>query len=137
MRFTKKLAYQHLAQRKQEGEPDLLDKFGVIGILKECFGLYGLTGEVVQIEDDTCRLPDILIKAHVPPIVIELDGEVHGMGDDVSKRNKDILRDLDYKQAGCKLIIINKEATNGYDPHQVFQIIRDSGLKPLWQQTTI
>ena len=128
MRFTKTLAYEHLARKNREGEGDIEDKFLVIGILKEFFGLHGLTGELVQIDCDSYRLPDILIRS-IPTTIIELDGGIHGYGDQVTKREKDIQRDEDYKKAGYNLIVINKEETAKYDYHLVIPILQQGGLK--------
>ena len=86
MRFTKKLSYEHKAKKNQSGEKDIIDKFDVIDILKNQFGLIGLTGEVITIPGKYYhRMPDIVIKEH--DIAIELDGEIHGSGDEISKRD--------------------------------------------------
>ena len=62
MRFTKTQAYEHRAKLNQTGENDLVEKFHVISILRENFGLHGLTGEIIKIDQESYRLPDILIK---------------------------------------------------------------------------
>lgn len=128
MRFTKTQAYQHQARLHQEGEEDLMDKFRVIYILRDEFGLHGLTGEVLTIDEDCYRFPDIFIKKSSPEIVIELDGEIHGDGDEVSKREKDVWRDKDYLRIGVKLIIINKSLTNGYEKAKVIDCLCQAGL---------
>src|SRR5690348_1415098 len=111
MRLTYKEAFVRLANKKRDGELDMVDKFKVIRTLRNYFGLYGLTGEVLMIDGESCRMPDIFIKNR-PPIVIELDGGIHGMGDQISKRDKDVVRDKDYEDLGIKLVIINKELTD-------------------------
>ena len=130
MRMTKSMAYEHLAKRNREGEQDIPDKFKVINILREDFSLYGLTGETLMIDSEHCRLPDILIKGK-PTVVIELDGEFHGNGEDISKKDSDIDRDNDYRRLGVKLIIINKLSTNGYEYDQVKQALLQNGLELL------
>lgn len=127
MRFTKDLAYQHRATQQREGEKDLKEKFAVILILRKLFGLYGLTGEIVQITDDTCRCPDIMIKSI--QTVLELDGEIHGSGDDVTRRPRDIERDADYATVDIKCIVINKELTSNYDTGKIAKILEQNGLK--------
>jgi hypothetical protein len=128
MRFTKTEAWQHLANKKRDGESDLDDKFNVIRILRNHFGLYGLTGEILMIDSESCRCPDIMVKGMIP-ICIEMDGEIHGSGDQVSKRVKDVDRDKDYQSIGVKLVIINKELTNGYETKKVIKVLEDNGLK--------
>jgi hypothetical protein len=128
MKFTKTEAYQHLAVRNREGEKDLYEKFKVISILRNEFGLYGLTGEILMIDSESCRLPDILVKG-VILIVIELEGEWHGVGDQISKRDKDVIRDKDYHSIGVKLILIYKELTDGYDTEKVIKVLEENGLK--------
>ena len=128
MRFTKTEAYSHRANLNRLGEQDLGDKFNVIRVLRNYFGLNGLTGEILMIDSESCRMPDILIKGR-PVMVIELDGGVHGMGDQISKRSKDVDRDKDYEIIGVKLVIINKEITNGYETKKVIKVLEENGLK--------
>lgn len=120
MRFTRNLSFEHQAVKNRRGEKDLTEKFKIIGWIYEKMGLIGLTGETIVIPDhpkNRCRFPDIVIPQK--NIVIELDGGVHGSGDDISKREKDKDRDNDYKEAGYKLVIINEEKTDGYSENLV------------------
>lgn len=128
MRFTYTQAFQHLAERNRTGELDLDDKFKIIKILRNVYGLHGLTGEILMIDSESCRLPDILIKG-VRPIVIELDGEWHGMGDQISKKERDVQRDKDYESIGVKLVIINKELTDGYETKKVINVLDGNLLR--------
>ena len=128
MRFTKTQAYEHRAKLNRTGENDITEKFHIILILREKFGLHGLTGEVVKIDEESYRLPDILIKG-TKPIIIELDGEIHGMGDEISKRQKDVERDSDYSTNGYKLIILNKQLTNDYQTNEIIKLFEQRGLK--------
>lgn len=127
-----KKSFIHRAQFRQYGEKDLIDKFKIIKILKDKFGLHGLTGEMIQIDKDSHRCPDILIKNGREMIVIELDGEVHGSGDGITKRKKDVKRDNDYQAARVREIILNKESTNGYEENLVMDSLVRQGLKPLY-----
>ena len=131
MRLTKTQAYQHLAVKKRFGEKDLWEKFHVIDILRREFKLYGLTGEIFMIDDESCRCPDIFIKTG--NIVIELDGGTHQWGEPVAKLDKDVNRDSDYISKGAKLVIINEEQTNGYQTEKVIQVLEENGLKRLAQ----
>lgn len=127
-RLTKTLAYEHIAKKKQVGEKDIIDKFDVIKLLKSEFNLIGLTGEPIFIPESVPvqyhRMPDITILEK--NIVIELDGEIHGNGDEVTARSKDLNREPEYKRAGFRLIVINKEDTQGYKKDLVLKILEDS-----------
>ena len=127
MRFTKTLAYETLAKKTREGEGDILDKFFVIEILRDHFGLHGLTGEIAKIDEDSYRLPDILIKTN-PRTCIELEGEIHGNGEQITKRDKDITRDEDYKKAGYNLILIFKQEKLGYTKQNIIDSLIKGGL---------
>jgi len=131
LRLTKTLQYEHQAKKKRIGEKDIKDKFDVVSILRKEFGLHGLTGEAIFIPDSYpvqyYRMPDILIEAK--DIAIELDGPIHGNGEAVTKRPKDIRRDLDYHKTKYDLIIINYEQTNGYEYNKVISEFENHGLK--------
>lgn len=120
--------YEHLARKQREGEGDIEDKFLVIGILRHFFNLHGLTGETVQIDEDSYRLPDIMIKTTTPRTVIELDGPIHGNGELVTKPERDLTRDEDYRKAGYNLIIVNKKQTNNYHYEKVIPVLENGGL---------
>ena len=131
MRFTYSQAYQHLAVRNRYGEKDLTEKFHVIAILRDFFGLHALTGEILMIDNESCRLPDLLIKNVIPSIVIELDGFYHQWNEPIAKLDKDVNRDSDYQSIGVKLIIINEEDTLGYTTDKVIQVLERNGLHQL------
>lgn len=129
MRFTKTLSYEHQAKKNRKGERDITEKFHVIDILKKHFSLHGITGEVVYCRDSKIRLPDIFVRDHYPMLAIELDGEIHGNGDVVSQLQKDKQRKKDYASANnIKLIVINKQVTNGYDTDMVISEFVNQGL---------
>ena len=129
-RLTGKLSFEHQAKRKRKGEKDLTEKFKLINLIHDEYGLFGLTGELISIPDRKLnyhRMPDIVIPQK--NIVIELDGFIHGNGDEISKREDDKQRDQDYKDAGFKLIIINEQQTNGYEISKVLQVLETNGIK--------
>ena len=130
MKMDKKQAYVHQAKRKRKSEKDIPIKHKIINLIHDRFGLIGLTSEVIPIPDrkpiNYHRMPDILIPQR--NIVIELDGPIHGYGDGISKREDDIQRDQDYKDAGYKLIIVNQELTNGYELEKVFDVLQKEGI---------
>ena len=126
MRFTRTEAYCHRANINRIGEQDLDDKFNVTRVLRNYFGLNGLTGEILMIDSQSCRLPDILIKGR-PLTVIELDGLAHG--ESHMPNNKTLERNKDYESVGVKLVIINKELTDGYSTEKVIKCLEDNGLK--------
>jgi hypothetical protein len=127
MRLTGTQSFEHQARLKQFGEKDIIEKFHVIQILRDFFGLHGLTGEVLMIDNESCRMPDILIKRK-PITVIELDGLFHQWGEPIAKLEKDVNRDSDYNSIGVKLIIINEEATLGYATDKIIQVLEQNGL---------
>lgn len=127
MRLTKTLSFEHKSRLKQLGEKDIKEKFVLIKLLRKQFDLLGLTGETIQIPNTIYhRMPDVTIPQK--NIVIELDGEIHENDDELTKLERDKDRDLDYKEAGYKLIIINKESTNGYKTENVIQVLEKNGL---------
>lgn len=79
-----------------------------------------------MIDDESCRLPDILIKG-VVPIAIELDGLSHGESHMPNNRTLD--RNKDYVSCGVRLIVINKELTNGYETDKVIKCLVENGLE--------
>ena len=130
MIMDKKQSFVQQAKRKRRSEKDIPIKYKIINLIHEKFGLIGLTGELIPIPErkpiNYHRMPDITIPQK--NIVIELDGPIHGFGDGISKREDDIQRDQDYKDAGYKLIIVNQELTNGYEPEKVLEVLEKEGI---------
>jgi hypothetical protein len=128
--MSKTLSYENKARKNQTYEKDITDKFKLIRILKTHFGLTGLTGEAIFIRDNRYRLPDVFVKSHVPMLAIELDGPIHGNGDPISKLKQDTEREADYDSCfGIKLIVINKQLTNGYDSKDMISVLEYNGIK--------
>src|SRR5690242_2108415 len=115
MKLDGKQSFIHNAQRKMRSESDIPDKFKIIKILREEFGLFGLTGEAIQINEYKCRWPDVLVKANIPMIAIELQGHIHGYGEPISESQRDVQRNTDYQfRTDIKLIKLGINQTNGY-----------------------
>jgi len=131
LKFDKKSSWEGRAKKKQEGGSDRDDKFQVIAVLKNHFGLYGLTGEAFETADQEWVFPDIFVKSSEPQIAIELDGEVHGLGDEMTTTDKTFKRNGRYERLGIKLIILNKIQTDGYEDSCVIEVLKNQGLKPL------
>lgn len=124
--------YRDQARKTQVGESDINDKFRVIKILKEEFGLDGLTGEAIEIPNGyaQARYPDIMVKAYVPPLVIELNGErPHGNGDPIERMQNDFEKMCDYsKVPDIKVIAIYSAQTHGYERNSVIENLMIHGL---------
>lgn len=134
MRMTRDLAWEHYTRTKQIGETDLSSKFFLSRILFARFGLYGLTDERIIIPNGFAeyRLPDVFVKARVPQLAFELDGYIHGDGDEITKRHSDEERDYDYSLViGLNEIIINRSLTLNYQEEKIVKIIEDAGVKQL------
>ena len=55
------------------------------------------------------RYPDFVVKKYGYTIPIELDGTIHGSGDEMSMSSQTYNRNLDYVTAGYHPVIINEE----------------------------
>ena len=126
MKINKNRSWIHYRNKQRDSESDTDDKFKIIDILRRNFSLYGLTGEMVLLDGGRYRLPDIFIKKD--RIVIELDGGIHGFGDDITKNESDYARDSDYHNNNYRLIVINKEITDGYQEEKVLKILKGYNL---------
>ncbi len=134
-----KNAWRHLANKNRTSESDINDKFALIKILKEKFGLYGLTGEALEIPPGghaSHRLPDVFVKNNKPRWILELDGLVHGYGDEISKRWFDVEKDYDldlYCAAHTNTIKqhISYASTNGYQREKVIELLIQAGMVPI------
>jgi len=114
------------AIKESGGSTDLAEKFRVIYLLRDHYGLHGLTDEVVMIPR-TCRAryPDILIKAREPQMAILLHGDApfHTEGSETELNVK-----MDYDSAGVELIVI-WEALTKYKPEEIMDALDAGGLK--------
>lgn len=115
----------HRYRKENPGERDLDEKFLLIKILRERFGRYGLTGEVVSIGEEH-RFPDVMVTSIVPQEVYEMDGEYHGFGEIQGK--KDMKKDDFYFRAGVTVYRINKVQTDGYSEEKIVKRLLALGL---------
>lgn len=137
MSITNKRSWIHKARKEREGEGDIPEKFKVIRILRDHFDLHGLTGECICDWEDQAlppkiiefRFPDIFIKTE--QIAIELDGEYHGFGDDLTISDQTVQRNLFYDRLGIQCITLNKKMTQDYDEGLIIECLRLAGLKKI------
>jgi len=129
--LSKNNKWINLAQKNSSGEGDLDEKFKTIYLIKELFGLYGLTGETVFIPDKSWpNFPDILIKAHIPEIAIDL----HGDAPFHVESPRDIEREYEYSTTKVKYIVIYELLTGGYSDkglrYALIEEFAKIGIKP-------
>lgn len=95
--YTNKLSYVHKAQREAVEEPDLMLKFKLIKVLHQKFGIHSRTGPKIaihrkygyvkhelkksEISDYYLHDPDVTSLKHNPPLIFEIDGDVHFLKD--------------------------------------------------------
>lgn len=122
-------AHIHRANKKRDSESDIPDKFRVAKILKDNFGIIALTDEVVLTPGGYAnyRKPDLYNKTR--KIAFELDGIIHGYGDEVSQREKDWRKLEDYKLIKLEHYVLNSAVTNGYAEDFVVSELIRQGLK--------
>ena len=125
MNLTNKRSYVHKARKSDNYKYDLDEKDKVRKILLERFGLYAFEDEVITWSEEH-RYPDLFIKSE--QTAIELDGEGHGFGDDITTTDKTWKRNRFYEDIGMKLIIINKAVTE-YEEDKIIQCLELHGLE--------
>ncbi len=114
------------ARKKMVDEGDTDEKFRVIYILRQYYGLHGLTGEAVAIpRTGWARFPDVFVKACEPQIAILLHGAVH-----MEDSWKEMKMHEDYKSAGVQVIVI-WEALGGYSSESIIKALDEAGLKKI------
>ena len=132
---TKKKLFVHRANRNRTSESDIPAKFRVIGYAKKHFGLRGLTDEVIKIPDGAAsyRRPDILFKPQerTQGFVILLHGGIHGSGDEVSTRGKDVAALEDYAKANMLVMELYAELTENYSEDFVIRAFQLLGFQRL------
>ena len=129
MNLTNKRSFVHRANKRRTSESDIPDKFKVMAILKKHFGIITLTDEAIPTPSGhfDYRNPDLFDKQN--QAVYELDGEVHGWGDEISVRERDQRKLDDYDKIGMKYYIINSAVTRGYSEDLVVSELKKQGLK--------
>jgi len=56
-----------------------------------------------------CRNPDLIVKLYGEKVPIEIDGQVHGFGDELTESQQTKWRNDDYVRAGFLPVIVNTE----------------------------
>jgi hypothetical protein len=149
-----KMQYVWLANKKRDEEQDLMQKNKVIRVLKEKFGIIALglipnvylrdrESNQVQIVTNfegeskldiynkyEINLPDLYIKNSKNPILIEIDGPIHGYDDDVSRSQQTKLRNDNYSKGGFtedrgNLVIISSDDVINHDDDDLAQILKN------------
>jgi len=139
MKFDKKEHWRHQAEKNRTSESDVPAKFKIINILRDQFGLHGLTGEALPIPGTGwARFPDVFIKSYNPQVAILLHGQgPHGVGDIISQTQRDQEARQDYARLPeIKLIEIYSAKTNGYETEAVIWQLIESGLIPVERAST-
>jgi len=129
--ITSKKGWIHRARKGENYEGDDMDKQKLIGILRESFGITGIRPEPIITLRGSPRYPDVKSTNTDPVYYFEMDGEYHGSGDSISTTDATYRRNKDYKDLGYDLIVINKEATNGYETDLIIELLEAWGLKRL------
>jgi len=129
--ITGKRGWIHKARRSDNYEGDEMDKQKLINILRDYFGIASIRPEPYIALTGRPRYPDVKTTDHDPGYYFELDGEYHGSGDSISTTDATYRRNKDYKDLGYNLIVINKEATNGYETVLIIELLEAWGLKKL------
>jgi len=127
MKITGKKAWIHKARKEREGEVDIPEKFKLIKILRDHFGMSGTTDDVI-VSPSGPLYPDVLVKRHEPQIAFELDGLYHGLGDDITTSTGTYKRNSKYAEVDVKLVIINRAVTE-YDDGLIIEALEAHGLE--------
>jgi len=132
MNPDKKRSHIHRANQNRTSESDIPAKFKVMEIIKENFGHYPLTDEVIPIPNGiaTHRSPDLTIKTTTPTYLIELMGKVHGERGD-PPRLKDIQKREDLAKLGSEYKVIELwEEDDHYEEERIVMDL-DKALLPI------
>lgn len=130
MKFDGTGRYVSRAMQSWSDDGDINEKFRLIRILRERFGLYGLTGERLTTLEGEWIKPDVFVKSSEPQIAFELDGDIHGLGDDITTTDSTWKRNERYAKLNVKLIIIN-EALTKYEDQEIIEVLKLHGLKEI------
>ena len=126
---TGKKEWIHRARRSDNYGGDDDDKQILIDILRDNFGIHSVRGDVVHTIRNTVRYPDVTTTDYLPTLYLELDGEYHGFGDDISTSNGTFRRNKDYEDLGYRLIVINKLDTDGYNKRKIVALLKAHGIR--------
>ena len=109
MKFSKK-QWIHKAKIKSVGGTDLVRK-NIAQVELSKLGYKALQNETLTNPNFIARSrhPDLIVKIYGEKVPIELDGAVHGSGDEVSESKQTKYRNDDYVRAGFLPVIANEE----------------------------
>jgi len=149
--ITNKRSYVARAYREDDTEKDIMLKWKLIKNLKIKFGIYARTGPKIaihrkygyikqnlakhEIKDFYLHNPDVTALKNNPPLIFEIDGDIHFLKDRVVKRTNS--RNEHYEQAiingkHLKLIWLTDTEVKNSDEMLsliVSQKLRDQNIK--------
>jgi len=149
--YTNKLSFVHRAQRNAEEEPDLMLKWKLIKVLRSKFDIYSRTGPKIaihrkygyvkntlqksEISDYYLHDPDVTSLSNNPPLIFEIDGDIHFLKSKVIQRTNE--RNAHYESAvinGKHPKLIWLLDTDIENPDEVLSLIlhqkfKDQGIK--------
>lgn len=110
MNPTKKKSFINRANQRRLVPSDF-DRISELQSILSGFGYHSFRGQVIKSDKFLVseRRPDLILNYKGVAIPIELDGGIHGFGDEVSETDKTKDRNDDYLRAGYTPIIINEE----------------------------
>lgn len=124
--ITRKRSYIWRARKSDNYKGDDKEKQFLIDLLWSDFGIASIRPEPILTTSGKHRFPDLRSTNTNPIYYFELDGEYHGSGDDISTSAQTWERNRDYDKLGYRLIVINKEATDGYDKKKVRMLLKSA-----------
>ncbi|MDE2024963.1 MAG: hypothetical protein KGJ07_00540 [Patescibacteria group bacterium] len=113
MNLNKKRRFVNRANERRLVPSDF-DRISELQSILSGFGYHSLRGQVIKSNKfiGLERHPDLILHYKGELIPIELDGGVHGFGDEISESIKTKDRNDDYLRGGYTPIIINEEWLN-------------------------
>ncbi len=146
-------SWMHLAQKNQIGEGDINEKYRILILLRDYFGLHaqmnngndfaiyinkatgylespiGYHSKEAIYKDFHVHFPDLFIKARKTPIIIEIDGPSHwSTARGIKKTNE---RNEHYTSSDAQFIwMTDAEARDRNTAHVVLNLSERLGLKP-------
>ncbi len=127
--LTNKRSYVWRARKSENYKYDDDDKQRVIDILWQEFGIAAVRGDPIETASGRRRIPDLRTTNHCPAFYVELDGDYHGFGDDLTTSDATFRRNEDYERLGAKLIVINKSESDGYSKKFIVEKLKILGIK--------
>ena len=96
---------------KKRTQPNDFDRISEVQSILTELGYHSFTGQTLYSKKFIARErhPDLLINMNGEMIPLELDGSIHGSGDEVSETLQTKYRNDDYFRAGFLPIVLNEE----------------------------